>query len=352
MKLSFTREGKAGLPPGEVFYTGEAQGHTVQIKFHQIRQERMVEFNTLEELVSDEEFANCRNWINVLGIHDEQQISKLGEQFAIHRMYLEDIANIHQRPKAELTDNFLFCSLKHLYYSHEKKKIMPRHLSFIIRGNTLISLTDGHEDIFLPIYDRLLHDTSRIRQKGHDFLLYSLLDLVVDDYIVAIDHLSDQIDELEKAVERNTSKEQITRIHRLNKSLSKLLKFALPVKAVLGNLRRNPSALFGPELSIYLNDLEDHLQRVIDECRYFQERVNYCENLYFSILNLRTNDVMKYLAAISTIFLPLSFVAGVYGMNFSNMPELHYQWGYPSVLMGMLTLAFGIIIILKRKKWL
>lgn len=353
MKLSFVRKGKAGLPPGQVRYTGEAPlAQEVQVKINQIRQERVIEIATLEELFVDITDPTSRNWINIVGIHDEKRIAQIGECFNVHKMYLEDIANIQQRPKVEMSENMLFCSLKHLSFDADRKKLIPRHLCIIMSGNTLISLIDGNEDIFQPIQTRLLHDTSRIRKKNQDFLLYSLLDLVVDDYLVAIDHIGEKIDELEKLIGRNTSKEQINRIHQLNKSLSKFLKFSLPVKALIGNLRRSPPESFGLDLSIYLNDLDDHLQRVIEECKYFQERVNYCENLYFSTLNLRTNEVMKYLAAVSTIFLPLTFIAGVYGMNFTNMPELRHPIGYPSVLAFMLIIAIVIVITFKRKKWL
>ncbi len=343
---------KIGLPPGHVVYTGQSPDKKVEIKIKCFSSEGIDEISSLDEL-THLETNKFITWVNILGIHDENEIARIGQKFCIHKMFLEDIANIHQRPKIDRQEKTLFCSLKYLVFEKEHTRLVPRHLCLLLTSDTIISLIDGQDDIFTLINKRLEQPDSRLRALNDaSFFFYTLLDLIVDQYLEVVDQLGAQIDELEVQIEENTNKEQMRAVYQLNKCMAKFLKFTSPLRTHITDLKKNPPPYFSNNMDIYLRDLEDHLQRVVEESKYFQERVNYCENLYFSILNLRTNDVMKYLAAISTIFLPLSFVAGIYGMNFDYMPELQYSWGYPLSLCAMASIAFLIIAVLKRKKWL
>lgn len=343
---------KIGLPPGQVIYTGEPQQNKIKRIVKSFSADGVLEFTELEQLDSVEHQHRI-TWVNLIGLHDETELSKIGQHFSIHKLFLEDIANIHQRPKIDRQENTLFCSLKYLVFEKEHTRVVPRHLCLVLTQNAIISMIDGHDDIFTLIHKRLEQVDSKLRgQQDPSFFFYTLLDLIVDQYLEVVDQIGEQIDILEGKIEQSASKEQMKAIYQLNKCMAKFLKFTYPLKTHISDLKKNPPNNFSPKLDIYLSDLEDHLQRVVEESRYFQDRITYCENLYFSILNLRTNDIMKYLAAISTIFLPLSFIAGIYGMNFEYMPELKISWGYPVALLFMGVTAFMIIAVLKKKRWL
>jgi magnesium transporter len=312
-------------------------------------QEKEVE--TIDEVFpfSDKSTAT---WINLDGIHQVDNIEKIGKHFKIHPLVLEDIMNTGQRPKMEDFNNYLFLVLKMLSYDEEENETKIEQVSLILSSNYVISFQESEGDVFEPIRERIRTDRGRIRKMGVDYLAYSLIDAIVDNYFMVLEKIGEKIEDIEDELVKNPTPEVLHTIHRLKRELIFLRKSVWPLREVISRLERWESPLIDKSIDIYLRDVYDHTIQVIDALETFRDMLSGMLDIYLSSVSNRMNEVMKVLTIIATIFIPLTLVAGIYGMNFRYMPELDWVWGYPMVYMVMLAVSAVMLMYFRRKKWL
>jgi magnesium transporter len=292
-------------------------------------------------------------WLNVDGIHEPKVIETIGGIFNLHALVMEDILNSQQKPKFEYyNDNQLFITFKMIEYNPYTREIEVEHLSFILGINYLISFQEERSrDIFEAITVRLKTSAGKTRKNGADYLLYALMDLVIDNYFVVLEQISENIERLEDSIIKTTKQKSMTEIYSMKRELMLMRKVVFPLREMLSNLIREEAPLITANTVLYLRDIHDHVSQVIETIDSYRELVASLMDLYLSQAGNRMNNVMKVLTVISVIFMPLTFIAGVYGMNFDNIPELHWQNGY-FVWGIMITLVLGMLIYFKRKDWL
>jgi magnesium transporter len=293
-------------------------------------------------------------WLNVDGIHEPKVIETIGGIFNLHALVMEDILNSQQKPKFEYyNDNQLFITFKMIEYNPYTREIEVEHLSFILGINYLISFQEERSrDIFEAITVRLKTSAGKTRKNGADYLLYALMDLVIDNYFVVLEQISENIERLEDSIIKTTKQKSMTEIYSMKRELMLMRKVVFPLREMLSNLIREEAPLITANTVLYLRDIHDHVSQVIETIDSYRELVASLMDLYLSQAGNRMNNVMKVLTVISVIFMPLTFIAGVYGMNFDNIPELHWQNGYFYVWGIMITLVIGMLIYFKRKDWL
>ena len=353
--LSFLprRSQKSGLPPGTPIHIGEARTEEIRIVAFQYDDAGCRE----RELPRPEDCAQLgrsgeRTWINVDGVHDVSVIQKLGELFGIHPLIQEDIANTGQRTKVESYDGSLFVILRMLCRDGRDKSIRSEQVSLFIRSGLVISFQEEQGDVFEPIRDRLRQGKGQVRRRGSDYLAYCLIDAVVDQYFLFLEDLEDRIQPLEEAVVDNPEPGTMHSIQGVKRELIFLRRTLWPLREMLARLEREASPLVQRETVPFLRDVHDHTIQVIEILESFQEIVSSLMDIYMTGISNRMNSIMKVLTIIATIFIPLTFIAGVYGMNFSFMPELQWRWGYPAVLGGMAAVFVGMLLWFRRRKWL
>ncbi len=347
------RSQKVGLPPGTLVYTGDRPGKDVEITvafydsqdYHETRHQSFREC----PLAPD---ASQICWINVDGIHQVENLENLGECYHLHPLVQEDILNPDQRPKVEDYGDYLFIILKMLHLKEKPEGLFTEQVSIILGENFVISFQENDQDIFDPVRQRLNFGKGRIRGAGADYLAYTFLDLIVDHYFVILERLGEIIEDLEDELVANPTPATLNRIHRLKRDMIVLRKSVWPLREVVSQLERRESPLVRESTNLYLKDLYDHVIQVIDNIETFRDILAGMLDIYLSSLSNRLNEVMKVLTMIATIFIPLTFIAGVYGMNFKHMPELDWPWGYYSALLVMALVSLGMILYFRKKGWL
>jgi magnesium transporter len=290
-------------------------------------------------------------WINVDGLGDPKIIEDLGRCFTIHPLIQEDIFNIDQRPKIEDLDTYIYLNLKMLSCSNTESGIKIEHISIIIGANYLISFQEDVGDIFDPVRERIRKD-GRIRKFGPDYLAYALIDTIVDNYFVVMEMLEGKVEGLEEELVTNPSRESLHKINQLKKDMIFLRKSVWPLRELINKLERSESPLVRESTTIYLRDVYDHTIQVIDTLETFRDMVSGMIDIYLSGLSYKMNEIMKVLTLIATIFIPLTFVVGLYGMNFENMPEIQWEYGYYAVLALMALMVAGMLTYFRSKKWI
>ena len=343
---------KTGLPPGKLVYIGEQKNRPVKISVMDYDAQHLEEkkFNVPEECFKYKNTMTS-TWINVDGIHQTDVIERIGTHFGINPLVLEDVVNSNSRPKIDDFKDYVFIILKMLNYNQEKKMLNIEQVSLILGKNFVISFQQDSDDLFDGIRARLRDPDSRTRQLGSDYLTYCLMDRVVDEYFQIIETMGEQLEEMEEEVSGNPSKEFLTRFNDLKRDSTYLRKSVWPLREVINFMLRNEVNLIRPEVIPYFRDLYDHTIQVIDTTETYRDLYSDLRDLYLSTLSLRMNEVMKVLTVISTIFIPLTFIAGVYGMNFHFMPELSWHFGYFYSLAFMLVMAVGMIFYFRSRKW-
>ncbi len=311
------------------------------------------EYNKYEDLPITELISQIKpgfiNWINLDGLQDHSIINKIGEHFCLHSLLLEDIVNDHQ-PKAEEFDEYLFFTLKMLYRI-EGNEISYEQISFVLGKDYLLSFQEDLGDSFGPFRERIRQDQGRVRKKKADYLLYRLIDIIVDNYYIVLDNIGMQIEEIEDTIYTNPTEKEFKRIQRIKKELIFLRKALYPLRDAINKLVRNESNFIDPANERYFSDVYDHVVHLIDSMDTYRDLTSSLMDIHINTLNTRMNEVMKVLTVISTIFMPLTFIVGVYGMNFEFMPELHSKWGYPVVWLVMLTITVVMVRYFKKKNW-
>jgi len=344
---------KAGLPPGTLVHIGEQQSGAVQLHLMDydgegLRERRLA---AIEEAFVPRLAAGV-TWIDIDGLQEVEVVRKLGEEFGIHPLVQEDILNATQRPKVEDHGSYLFIVAK-MIYSGEEQRIETEQLSLVVGTSYVISFQEkAGRDIFEPVRERLRHNRGGIRQYGADHLAYALLDTTVDHYFVVLERLGDQVDGLEDALLDRPETDLLQAIQQVRREVLFIRQAAWPLREVVNHLYREASPLVAQETRLYLRDIYDHLVQMIDTIEISREIVVGLLDLHLFNLNNRMNEVMKILALFTSIFIPLTFIAGVYGMNFHHMPELDLPWAYPALWVVMIGVGVGMVLYFRRKKWL
>ena len=346
---------KAGLPPGSLVHIGKRKVEKTRITIidYDEKQFQEKETETIEECFPFKDKPTV-TWVNIDGIHDTEIVEKIGQHFGIHPLVLEDILNTGQRPKVEDFEDYLFFVVKMLSCEEEGRKgtTSSEQVSILVGPHWVISFQELQGDVFEAIRDRIRNDKGRVRKAGPDYLAYALIDAIVDGYFIVLESLGDRIETLENEVIENPSSGTLQEINKLKREMITLRRSVWPLREVIASLERGGSSLIQKATMAYLRDLYDHTVQVADTIETYRDMVSGTRDTYLSSVSNRMNEVMKVLTIIATIFIPVTFIAGIYGMNFQFMPELAWRGSYFVVWGVMLAVAGVMIAYFKKKDWL
>jgi magnesium transporter len=344
---------KAGLPPGSLVHIGKRKVEKIRTTLmdYDERQFQEKEAKTIEECFPFKDTPTV-TWVNIDGVHDVDIIEKIGRYFGIHPLVLEDIVNTRQRPKMEDFEDYIFLVVKMLTYDDTKGEINAEQISILLGPNYVISFQERQGDVFDPIRDRIRNSKGRIRKAGSDYLAYTLLDAIVDGYFFVLENLGERIEVLEDEVIESPTSKTLQFINSLKREMILLRRSVWPLREVIGSLDRSGSSLIHESTGTYLRDVYDHTIQVADTIESFRDMILGTRDTYLSSISNRMNEVMKVLTIIATIFIPMTFIAGIYGMNFEFMPELGWRWSYFCVWGVMVAVALTMIAYFRKKTWL
>jgi magnesium transporter len=342
-----------GLPPGTAVYVGERKPEKTRIWVIDYDKERYVakELEEVEECVKYKE-SPAMTWIRVVGLHQVDILERLGRCLGLHPLVIEDLLNTTQRPKIEDLGEYLFIVIKNAAYDEKTREVVSQQISIILGSNLVVSLQETEETIFGPILERIQNKRGNIRQMHSDYLAYTLLDAIVDNYFHVIEKFSTKIEILEDELVEDPTQQTLNEIHRLKRDMIVLRRSIWPIREVISHLDRGQFRLVNENIRIYIRDLYDHTIQVMETVETYRDMLSGMLDIYLSSVSNRMNEVMKVLTVITTIFIPLSLIAGIYGMNFQFMPELGMPWSYPVVIIVMLVIAVLMIAMFRQKKWL
>ena len=345
---------KAGLAPGTLVHVGEKISEEIKISFMDYYGDDFRENfdTTVEKCLPLKESPNV-SWINIEGLHDETVIKEIGEHFDIHPLVLEDILNTEQHPKIDIYDKYIFIVLKMITYDDFDNELDVEQVSILIGDNFVISFQEGRPgDVFDPVRHRIRDGKGKIRKMGPDYLAYALLDVIIDNYFIVLENFSMLIEDFEEKLMLAPDDDTLKDIYEMKREILVMRKAIWPLRDIVGKFDRTESKLVSDTTHIFLRDLYDHTIQVIDTVETFRDMATGMLELYLSSSSHRMNEVMKVLTIIATIFIPLTFIAGVYGMNFKYMPELEWKWGYFATWGVMIVVGVLLLIFFKRKKWI
>jgi magnesium transporter len=342
---------KCGLPPGSLIHTGERKVENIEINLLDFSATSYEE----KEIKDVEELSNfvrkdSTTWVNIDGLHDTGTIEKVGEIFNIHPLVLEDILDTDHRPKAEFYDGYAFIVIKMLNYNVDRDIFQSEQLSMVMGRNFVITFQEEPGDVFDTVRERIRKGL-KVREHGPDYLAYTLLDLIVDTYFHMLERMGEWIENMELSIIRNPNRRRTLEINELKHDLNFLRKNIWPVREVAHVLQRHEEDLITDETQIFLNDLYDHIIQVIETVETYRDMIGNLMELYLSNISFKMNEVMKTLTVITSIFIPLTFITGLYGMNFKHMPELQTKYGYFVVLGVLVSVASFMILYFRRRKW-
>ncbi|HEY6260942.1 MAG TPA: magnesium/cobalt transporter CorA [Nitrospiraceae bacterium] len=351
MKLVQKRSKKTGLPPGTLVHIGEKKTDKVTIAAFNYtgascNERRDLSFDDLA-LPTDGSIS----WVDVGGVHNMDILESFGKLFQLHPLLLEDIANTDQRPKLDDYDTYLFLVMKMLSVT-DRQDIVVEQVSLVLGRNFVLSFQENGTDVFTPVRDRLRGGKGRLRQFGADYLLYALVDSIVDQYFTVVEVLGEKIEALQDLVVSDPKPDTLHQIHALKRQLLFLRRSVWPLREATNSLSRSECPLLQESTKIFIRDVYDHVVQIVDTIETLREMVSASLDIYLSSISYRLNAVMKVLTIITTIFMPLTFIVGIYGMNFEHMPELKWEWGYPLVLSVMAAIAIAMLGFFIRKKWI
>ncbi|MFB3885803.1 MAG: magnesium/cobalt transporter CorA [Thermodesulfobacteriota bacterium] len=348
------RSRKAGLPPGTLIHIGEKKVEEPKITIFDYDDQQVEEreVKVIEECFVFKDKPTV-TWINLEGIHQVEIVQKLGECYGFHPLVLEDILNTDQRPKMEVYGDYLYIVLKMLYGENTNKLIKSEQVSLILGSNFVISFQEGRDgDVFNPVRERIRTGKGLIRKMGADYLAYSLMDTIVDHYFLIIEKLGEKIELLEEELVTRPAAKTLHEIQRFKNEMIFLRRAVWPLREVISGLGRKESPLIRQTTEVYLRDVYDHTVQAMDAIEVYREMLSGMLDIYLSSVSNRLNSVMKVLTIIATIFMPLTFIAGIYGMNFKHMPELEWRYGYPAVWLVVVIIGVSMLAYFKKKRWL
>lgn len=348
------RSKRVGAGPGDVTYVGSSHTNKAGIT--------LIDYNstsfTERAAVSVDDLLPYRDnpnvtWINVDGVSNTKILEALGTSFNLHPLTVEDLANTQQRPKLEEYDDYLFVVLKMIRYNDQLNDIDVEQVSLVLANNWILSFQENIDgDVFEAVRERIRLGRGRIRKSQNDYLLYALIDAIVDHYFVILEKIGDRVEALEDTLIANPKPSDLEKLYKLKGQIYQLRRAIWPLRDVLSTLGKKDSGLLNDSTLIYIRDVYDHTVQVLESVEMTRDILSELLDIYLSSVSYRMNSIMKVLTIITTIFMPLSFIAGVYGMNFEHMPELKWAYGYPAVLTLMAFVTFAMLYAFRRVKWL
>lgn len=345
---------KAGQPPGTLLYTGNEKISVPKITVAIYNEQNFHEVtgDSLEECIPSD-IGQAKLWINVDGLQDVKLIEKIASRYQLHPLTVEDILTVQGRAKIEEFPGYLFITLKVLQFSKRTHGIRSEQLSLVLCKDILLTFQESESSLFENVRERLRSGpTQRLRQQGCDYLMYRLIDTVIDNYYVIFEHLGDRLETIEEKIIANPEPSISRALYRFKRQILLLRKIVWPVREVISHLLQANGELISSFTQLYIRDVYDHTVQAIDTIETFRDMSSGLLDVYLSSITNRMNEIMKVLTIISTIFIPITFIASVYGMNFEFMPELHWRWGYPAVLILMLVITLFMLFYFRRKKWI
>ncbi len=344
---------KYGMPPGSLVYTGKKDAEApvvitlINYSADKYLERKDISLEECEPYIDPDSMT----WINISGIHNPGIIEQLGKTFHLHPLLLEDVLNTGGRPKIDDYEAYLFLVLKMIDYQSDAESLDHEHVCLVMRKGLVISMQEREGDVFGPVRERLQKAKGRIRKSGSDYLTYTLIDMIVDHYFWVLENLGEKIEDFQDMVLTAPDPSVLESIHKLKRQVIYIRKSVWPVREIAGVLLRGDSDLIGRETQVYLRDVYDHAIQVVETVEMFREVLASVLDIYLSSINNKMNEVMKVLTIIATIFIPLTFIAGVYGMNFEFMPELEYRYAYPLVWIIFIVIGGGMMAWFRHKKW-
>ena len=344
---------KIGLPPGTLIYTGEYKNEPVssnRLCYHsaEVIEERFDGYETGDLPIVED----AVNWFNIYGLNDQEVMRQLQADFNIVHLALEDALNTSELPKIEEFDEHLFVSLKMFAVKDHSAKLKPEHISIFLGKNFVLTLQEKKGDVFEGVRNRIRVKHGKIRSRGCDYLLFALLDTIVDNYFLVVDFYQNSIEELEDQILTMEEKHAFSQINELKKDLVKMRKYIQPLEHAILNLMRFESDFVSDSISHYFEDLRNHITHISVLVNEQQQALISLTELHISLLSHEMNQIMKVLTIVAAIFIPLTFLAGIYGMNFEYMPELSFKYAYPTLLSVMGVLAAFLLLWMKKRKWI
>lgn len=340
-------------PPGTPVFVGEKRAEKVRLSVIDYSESDFEEHDVKSvEALFPYRDRKTVTWINVSGVHDVDVITKIGEHFAIHPLVQEDIANTSQRPKIEDFDPQFYLVLRMLQYDAEARQISSEQVSLVLGPGCVITFQERDGDVFERIRERIRNAKGRVRKMGADYLFYALLDAVIDGYFEVLERMGERVETVEAAVMADPVPATLAEIHNLRTEVVFLRKSVWPLREAIAKLEKTESTLITKETKTYLRDVYDHTIQLIDTIETFRDVASSLFEMYLSMVSNRMNEVMKVLTIIATIFIPITFVAGIYGMNFEHMPELKHPWAYPAVWGVMIAVVAVMLTYFRKKDWI
>ena len=344
---------KMGLPPGSLVHVGNKRVEKVKISIidYDEKQFQEKEIKAIKECFSYKDTPTV-TWINIDGVHEIKVIEEIGKHFNLHPLILEDMVDTDQRPKIKDLGNYIFIILKMLYYAEKDNEMKVEQVSLVLGKNYVISFQEREGDVFDSIRERIRNNLGQIRKAGADYLIYALIDAIIDNYFTVIEKLGEETENLEDKVISQPNPANVQAIHKLKRDLIFLRKSVWPLREVINILERGESLLILKATNLYLRDIYGQTIQVMDTVETLRDVLSGILDIYLSSMSNRMNEIMKVLTIIATIFIPLTFIVGIYGMNFQYMPEIKWIWGYPVVLSVMLIIVIAMLVFFRRKKWM
>ena len=341
-----------GLAPGSLLFNGERKMDKPEIRLMLFNEDSIKEekFDTISDAMQRINKTDLVCWLNIDGLHETSIVEHIVDKGLIHKLSGEDILSVGQRPKLDEFENYLHIVANMFMITDDD--IEKEQITLLILDNLIISFQEKTGDVFEPVRKRLRNSSGQIRKRQSDYLGYALLDAIVDQYYVILEHYGEHIDELEEELLDKPSEKILSRLHNLRRKAINIRRAVYPMREVVSKYEKSDSPLIYKDTKLFLRDLYDHAIQVIETAEVFRDSVNGLLDLYMNSISNRMNNVMKVLTIVSTIFIPLTFIAGIYGMNFKYMPELESKYGYIIVMIAMFVISVGMILYFKRKKWL
>jgi magnesium transporter len=342
-----------GSPPGTLVHTGEKKVERTRVTVMEYDASSYVE----DETAADESCAKYKEtqkvtWINVQGLHEVETLRQLAEDLDLHPLVIEDILDTTQRPKLETYDHYTYMVARVFHYPEANGQVSSEQISIVLFPRLVVTFQEGAPDVFEPVRARIRSGIGRIRTSGADYLAYALLGAIVDTYFIVIEQLGERIEELEQKIVAAPSPTSLTQLHHLKRQTALIRRALWPLREVVNALLRGDTNLVQETTTVFIRDVYDHTIEVAETIETFREILSGLLDIYLSSISNRLNEVMKVLTIMATVFIPLTFIAGVYGMNFKYMPELEQPWGYPACWLVMLGVGGLMLLYFRRKKWL
>lgn len=354
-KLFKKRSNKIGVPPGTLLHVGDVpKCQKIKLELVDYNKDRVIEKEnaTIQECLGCMKGDDSISWVHVGGVHDPDLVATIGKQLGLHPLMMEDILNTGQRAKLDDYREYIYIVTRSLSYNREKDEVDDEQISIILGKTFVFSFTECSENQFKDIKERIKKPQSRFRSSGSDYLMYAIIDTIVDNYFTVLENVDDHLEKLDESLVDRPGKNVLGRIQNMKREMTLLRKWIWPMREVVSQLMRMESPLISQSTRVYFRDVYDHAVYAIETIEGFRDIVASMIDLYLSNISQKLNEIIKVLTIVSTIFVPLTFISSVYGMNFDVMPELHWRYGYPLLMLLMLLVAGGMLAFFRRRSWI